>query len=453
MTLRDLIARTDLEGRRTFLSGMASSVLGVTAGATFGPRGIAAALAQNPTGQNPAGRTAAGQNPDKPIVLGRASAKHVIYLFMRGGMSHLDTFDPKPGKATQGPVEALRTRADGVMLGQYFPLLAEQMDKVCLVSSMHSRQGAHEQAQYVMRTSFEMRGTIQHPSLGAWVNRMAGRQNASLPGHVIVGGGGDMPNAGYFPPEYQALPIGSADDGLQNAALPKGVDEERFQRRLKRLEELNQAFAEKNHQRDVTAYSKSYSEAVRLMRSSDLAAFDLGLESPSMRKAYGENPFGSGCLLARRMVEHGVRYTEVVSNGWDTHADNFDRLGDLTPAIDQGLSALLADLEARGLLRETLVVLATEFGRTPDIDEDQGRNHYPKAFSCLLAGGGIRGGQRYGKTDDEGRDVAEDPVSIQDFNATIAHACGLPLDHVLTSPSGRPFKVADKGSPITSIFA
>ena len=438
MTLRNLITATDLDTRRTFLRSMASSLLGVSAAATFGPRALAAQLAQDPA---------------PPLVLGRASAKHVIYLFLRGGMSHIDTFDPKPGKVTQGPNEALRTRADGVLIGQYFPKLAEQMDKVCIVSSMQSRQGAHEQAQYVMRTSFEMRGTIQHPSLGAWCNRLAGRNNPSLPGHVIVGGGGDLPSAGYFPPEFQALPIGSAQDGLQNASLPRGVDEERFARRLQRLSDLDQAFAEKHRQRDVAAYSKAYGEAVRLMRSSDLAAFDLDLESEGMRKAYGETPFGAGCLLARRLVEHGVRYTEVLSDGWDTHADNFDRLGDLTPAIDQGLSALLADLEARGLLRETLVVLATEFGRTPDIDEDQGRNHFPKAFSCLLAGGGVRGGQRYGKTDAEGRDVAEDPVSIQDFNATIAHACGLPLDHVLTSPSGRPFKVADKGSPITSIFA
>ena len=231
------------------------------------------------------------------------------------------------------------------------------------------------------------------------------------------------------------------------------VNSERFLRRLKKLENLNQCFAELHQQRDVAAYSKAYGEAVRLMRSSDLVAFDIELESAGMKKAYGETPFGAGCLLARRLVEHGVRFVEVVSNGWDTHADNFDRLGDLTPAIDQGLSALLADLDARGLLRETLVVLATEFGRTPDIDEDQGRNHYPKAFSSLLAGGGIRGGQTYGSTDAEGREVDEDPVSIQDFNATIAHACGLPLDHVLTSPSGRPFKVADKGTAVTSIFA
>ncbi|MGB3969945.1 MAG: DUF1501 domain-containing protein, partial [Planctomycetota bacterium] len=162
---------------------------------------------------------------------------------------------------------------------------------------------------------------------------------------------------------------------------------------------------------------------------------------------------GHGCLLARRLVEHGVRYVEVMSDGWDTHADNFDRLDDLLPPIDQGLAALLADLDARGLLQKTLVVLVSEFGRTPDIDQDQGRNHYPQAFSALLAGGGVRGGQRFGATDDEGRRVVTEPTTIQDLNATIAHACGLPLDHVLISPSGRPFKVADKGQPLTAIFA
>jgi len=441
MTFRDLIRGTDLETRRTFLGGMARTMLGASAAATFGPSAIARALGQDPT------------TTATPLVLGKASAKNVIYLFLRGGMSHVDTLDPKPGKATQGPVEALRTRADGVLLGQYFPKLAEQMDKVCIVSSMSSKQGAHPQAQYLMRTSYELRGTIQHPSLGAWCNRLAGKRNPTMPGHVVVGGGADMPSAGFFPPEFQALPIGSAADGLQNANLPKGVDDDRFQRRLKRLQELDAAFGDKHGQRGVSAYSKAYVDAVRLMRSSDLVAFDVGLESEAMRQAYGETPFGAGCLLARRLVDHGVRYVEVCSDGWDTHADNFDRLADITPAIDQGLACLLADLDARGLLRDTLVVLATEFGRTPDIDQDQGRNHYPKAFSCLLAGGGIRGGQRYGSTDAEGREVESEPVSIQDLNATIAHACGIPTDHVVTSPTGRPFKVADKGTPVTSIFA
>ncbi|MBL9076048.1 MAG: DUF1501 domain-containing protein [Planctomycetes bacterium] len=438
MNLRDLARTADPETRRAFLNRVARTALGVGATALFGPAAVARALTQDPAA---------------PIPLGRATAKNVIYLFLRGGMSQIDTFDPKPGKSTQGPVEPLRTRADGVLLGQYFPQLAQQMDKVCVVSSMNSNQGAHPQAQYLMRTSYELRGTIQHPSLGAWCLRLGGRRNPTLPGHVLIGGGADLPSAGFFPPEFQALPIGSAADGLQNAQLPRGVDDSRFRRRLQRLAELDAEFAARHPQRDVAAYQRAYDDAIRLMRSSDLVAFDVDLETPAMKSAYGETPFGSGCLLARRLVEHGVRYVEVLHDGWDTHTDNFDRLADLTPAIDQGLAALLADLDARGLLQETLVVLATEFGRTPDIDQDQGRNHYPKAFSCLLAGGGVRGGQRYGRTDDEGREVVADPVGIQDFNATIAHAVGLPLDHVETSPGGRPFKVADKGEPITSIFA
>jgi hypothetical protein len=445
MTLRKIIRGADEGTRRTFLSGMAQSMLGVGAAATFGPNLIAQSLNHNLLPQSQ-------QDPKKQIVLGKASAKHVIYLFMSGGMSHIDTLDPKPGTKTQGPNTPIATTADGIMLGQYLPNLANHMDKACVVNSLSSTQGAHQQAQYMMRTSYELRGTIQHPSTGAWCNRMAGRHNATLPGHVIVGGGADSPGAGFFPAEYQPVPIGDPDDGLQNASRPRGVTERRFESRLKMLKELNAGFAAKHKQTSVNSYSHAYSDAVKLMRSSDLAAFDISQESDSIRQAYGNTKFGSGCLLARRLVEHGVRYVEVMSGGWDTHSENFDRLEQLTPALDQGLSALLADLNARGLLEDTMVILTSEFGRTPDIDEDNGRNHYPRAFSALLAGGGIRGGTRYGKTDKEGREVIEDPMSIQDLNATIAYGCGIPTDHVLTSPSGRPFKVADKGIAATEIF-
>jgi hypothetical protein len=430
MTFHDPF-RADPTDRRTFLAHLARGLLGVTAAPGFVRLAAAA----------------------DPLPLARARARSVIYLFLRGGLSHLDSFDCKPGRATQGPVEAIRTRAAGVLVSQYWPKLAEQMDKVCVVNSMTSKQGAHPQAQYLMRTSYERRGTILHPSLGAWHQRLCGRRNPTLPGHVIIGGQSDMPSAGFFPPEFQALPIGDPKAGLQNAALPAGVDESRFQSRLAHLQAMNDAFARDFHQREVAAYGETYAAAVRLMRSSDLAAFDIGVEAENVRAAYGETPFGQGCLLARRLVEHGCRFVEVTSDGWDTHADNFDRLADNTPAIDQGLACLLADLHVRGLLDETLVVLATEFGRTPDIDQDQGRNHYPKAFSCLLAGGSVQGGRSFGKTDADGREVEEDPVSIQDFNATIAYCLGLPLDQKLTSPSGRPFTVADKGEPITAILS
>lgn len=429
------LARTaDGLSRRAFAGSLARGLLGLSAASLGGGlRHLAAAA---------------------PALSGlRRPARQVIYLFLRGGMSHLDTLDPKPGAATQGATTAIRTRADGVLLGHRFARLAEQMDKVCVVRSMTSKQGAHQQAQYLMRTSYDKRGTIQHPSLGAFAQRLGGRQNATLPAHVVIGGGADMPGAGFLPPQFAPLPIGSAQSGLQNAALPPGVDEERFRQRLARLRAMDEAFAAAHPDRAVQGYGEMYAEAVRLMRSSDLAAFDIAAEPAHLRAAYGaDGAFGAGCLLARRLVEHGVRFVEVVSDGWDTHADNFERLDDLVPAVDQGLAALLADLDGRGLLRETLVVLATEFGRTPDIDQDQGRNHHPRAFSCLLAGGAIQGGRSFGQTCAEGREVVEGAVTIQDFNATIAHALDLPLDQEVLAPSGRPFRVADKGEPVLELF-
>lgn len=457
MSFHKNLKKADHETRRTFLSGVAHSMLGVGAAATFGPSLIARSLnAHGPIGAD-RGFAGLGQDPqgkyaEKPVVLGKATAKHVIYLFMAGGMSHLDTLDPKPGAKTQGPTVPIPTRADDVMLGQHLPKLAGHMDKACIISSMTSTQGAHEQAQYLMRTSYELRGTIRHPSTGAWCHRLAGRYNDALPGHVMIGGGSDAAAAGFFPAEFQPVPIGSADDGLQNSSRPRGVSERRFERRLEMLKKLNNDFGERNRQTSVNSYSQAYADAVKLMRSADLTAFDIEQEPDSIRRAYGSSQFGQGCLLARRLVEHGVRYVEVFKGGWDTHDDNFDRLEQNLPDLDQGISALLADLDARGLLEDTMVVLASEFGRTPDIDEDLGRNHYPKAFSALLAGGGVIGGQRYGKTDKEGREVVSKTTTIQDLNATIAHACGLPVDHVVYSPSGRPFQVADKGEPITDIF-
>jgi len=191
-----------------------------------------------------------------------------------------------------------------------------------------------------------------------------------------------------------------------------------------------------------------------LMDSQDLAAFDISQEPQSIRDAYGSDPFGRGCLLARRLIEHDVRFVEIVNGGWDTHADNFTQMGENCPPVDRALSALLGDLDARGLLEDTLIVLATEFGRTPRINTQRdGRDHYPKAFTCLLAGGGIQGGFKHGKTDAEGHEVIEDMVTVQDFNATIAYALGLPTDYEMYSPSGRPFRVAHKGAPVQSLFA
>jgi uncharacterized protein (DUF1501 family) len=195
-----------------------------------------------------------------------------------------------------------------------------------------------------------------------------------------------------------------------------------------------------------------YDDAVRLMKSQDLEAFDLSNEPEELRNSYGDDNFGQGVLLARRLVERQVRFVEVQLGGWDTHQNNFTRVPERCAILDQALSALLKDLTQRGMLDETLIVLASEFGRTPNINVNEGRDHYPKAFSCMLAGGGIKGGQVWGKTDKEGREVIEQKVEIPDLNATIAYALGLPLDEIIYSPTRRPFTLSDKGQPITRLI-
>ncbi|MCW0217544.1 MAG: DUF1501 domain-containing protein, partial [Prosthecobacter sp.] len=196
-----------------------------------------------------------------------------------------------------------------------------------------------------------------------------------------------------------------------------------------------------------------YDDAMAMMKSEDLKAYHITEEPEELRKSYGKEAFGQGCLLARRLVERGVRFVEVSLGGWDTHTANFVRVPELCETLDKGLSSLLQDLNSRGLLEETLVVLTSEFGRTPTINQNVGRDHYPKAFSAVLAGGGIAGGTTYGKTDKEGREVVENKVQIADFNATIAYALGLPLDQIIYSPSKRPFTIADKGQPLMPVFA
>ena len=235
--------------------------------------------------------------------------------------------------------------------------------------------------------------------------------------------------------------------------LQKGLTEDRFASRLALADELDQDFRATFPHRNVKAYADMYDDAIAMMKSEDLKAFDLTEETDEIREAYGQDAFGQGCLLARRLVERGVRFVEVSLGGWDTHTGNFVRVPELCETLDRAMSTLPADLDARGLLKETLVVLTTEFGRTPTINQNVGRDHYPKAFSGVLAGGGIKGGFIYGKTDKEGREVVENKVEIPDFNATIAYALGLPLDQVIYSPSKRPFTVADKGQPIMDVFA
>lgn len=433
MNAKDL-NRFDEPSRRRFISTAARTYLGVNLLPMLG--GSVATAAP---------KTAAG-----------AKAKSVIYLYMSGGMSHLDTFDPKPKKKdVMGKTEAISTSATDIQIGHYLPKTAEVMDKVCVINSMTSRQGAHEQGAYIMHTSYDMRGTVKHPTLGAWVNKLGGRLNPEIPGYVAIDSSQESSGGGFFGAKFAAAPIGSPHDGLQDSRKPGNVSQEDFDRRLSLADRLNKQFHGRYQNADVKAYEELYLEAIRLMNSKDLKAFNINDEPESVRKTYGSSRFAQGCMLARRLVEHGVRFVEVQLGGWDTHYDNFAAVEGRCKEFDQAYSGLLKDLEEKGLLEETLVVVATEFGRTPTIktEHQDGRDHHPGAFSCLLAGGGVKGGYKYGETDAKGERVKDKPVAVQDFNATIAHALGLPHDLVVMSPSGRPFRFADKGVPVTDVFA
>jgi hypothetical protein len=382
-----------------------------------------------------------------------ASARYIIYLNMSGAMSHLDTFGTNP-EATeiQGPTKSIATSADGILLSEHLPKTAKQMHNAAVIKTMVSSQGAHEQASYLMHTSYLKRGTIAHPTFGSWVSKLSGSINQTLPMNVQIGA--SPAGAGFLESRHGPLPIGNPSAGLANSKVASYLDESRFGGRLAVAQKMNAAYLNQYDQKQVRAYSDLYKDALKLMRSEDLKAFDISQETESMHQLYGKTNFGQGCLLARRLVENKVRYVEVSRGGWDTHDNNFEAVANNCADIDKALSALLIDLEIRGLLKETMVVLTSEFGRTPKINKRDGRDHWPYGFTAFLAGGGIKGGTVYGKMDDLGRNPAEgkfiDPASL---NATIAYAMGLPLEEIQTSPSGRPFKVAHDGKPLLDILS
>ena len=429
--MRHPAQRLDDASRREFLVHSAKAFLGVSCMSLLGG-GLAHATA--------------------PQAAAAPPAKNCIYISLAGGMSHLDTFDPKPGAETQGPTKAIKTKADGIQISEYLPKLGEQMGHLAIVRGMNSNQGAHQPAEYYMRTSYAQRGTIRHPAMGAWLSYFNGRINPTLPANVAIGGGSQHPGSGFLESRFAPLPLGNPESGLQHSALPPGVTEERFEHRLALAQELNQNFQKDYDQKQVRAYRDLYAEAVKLMSSKDLKAFDITQEPANVRAAYGDETFGQGCLLARRLIENDVRFVEVNLGGWDTHDDNFDRVNQRCELLDQGLSALLEDLGQRGLLNDTLVCVVSEFGRSPEINQRNGRDHFPKAFSAMLAGGGLKGGNVYGSTNAEGTEVAENKVEIPDLNATIAYGLGLPLDKVVISPDGRPFTLAKKGKPVVDLF-
>jgi hypothetical protein len=426
--------------RRAFMERCASLAFGVTVLPSFG------AVKEQPGGDEKSAASAALAQEVRPNGFG--SAKQIIFLQLRGGMSHIDTFDPKEGKS-KGPKGALATKA-GFQVSEFLPKIAKIAEEICVIRSMTAKVGVHEAATYLMRTGYDPRGTIKHPMLGAWAQHYLGASHDSIPSSVCINGNADSGN-GFFPATYTPLAILDPSEGLQHSRNSEGIA--KVEKRLDISREVDRAFLEKYPDSNVRAYNAFYDATVRLMKSSDLKAFELSSEPQAVRAAYGDSDFGKGCLLARRLVQAGVRFVEVKSGGWDMHNNLEEGMAEGPGAeFDQAYSALILDLKAKGLLESTLVVVATEFGRKPEF-AGSGRGHYPKVFSTVLAGAGIRRGYVHEASDALGAEPVGQGVTVGNFHATIGWAAGLPLDKPVIAPNGRPFSIGNRAQPVAAVFA
>lgn len=375
------------------------------------------------------------------------TAQSVITLFMDGGMSQIDTFDPKPGSEGQGPTGVIRTNVPGVAFGEGLERLATMADRLAVLRSVVVKAADHLIARYMFRTSYGLTNAITHPALGSWA-LTASEYDHDLPGYILVGDGNTHPGCGFL--DAAVAPVSIIDP----RTLPPSSSELDLYRRLLLSTHVDSSFRAKYDNAQTRAYDRMYARAVRLLGSADLQAFDLTKEPADVRARYGDNPFGQGCLLARRLVEAGVRAIDVDLTGWDLHADIFHpgKGPARVATLDHGLSALLDDLNERGLLETTLVVVGTEFGRTLSINGANGRDHHPAAFSCVVAGAGVKHGLVHGATDERG-DPVEGEMSLADLNKTIATAAGLPVDREFRAPNGRPFKIGGEGRVVRELLA
>ena len=373
-----------------------------------------------------------------------------ILLWMQGGPSQFETFSPKPDHANGGETTAISTAVPGIQVAQNLPYTAKVMDDICVIRSMKSSEGSHPRATYLMHTGYIPTASIKHPTLGSIVAHQIGNRQFNLPSFVRIGpsrGGG---NSGYLGVEHNPFSVAAAGRLPDNTTISSS--EQRYQRRLKLLGRLETNYEQNGGQQEVRDHRKLYGKASRMVLSPQMDAFDLSRESSSLRQAYGSSQFASGCLLARRLIETGVTFVEVVSNGWDTHQDNFNRVGQLSKQVDQPYAQLLSDLKQRGMLDNTLVIWMGEFGRTPRINPRTGRDHYPRAFNAALAGGGVKGGQVIGKTDKAGTAVTDRPVGVNDFLQTVCKGLKIDANHENMSPVGRPMKIVDGGQPVQEVF-
>lgn len=373
-------------------------------------------------------------------------AKRCILLWMHGGPSHIDTFDPKAG----GPFKAIASAAAGLQVCEHLPLVAAEAKHLSVIRSLTSPEGDHARASYFLHTGSRPQPTVSHPALGAVVSLEKGAWKEAMPPWVTLAS--PFAESGFLGPAHAPLALYGAEQGSEDLILPAEESGARLVRRRRLLSALDAVLAGRVQPADVEAAQAAREGALSLLTGPAARAFDLTLEPEAVRDRYGDSEFGRGCLVARRLVEHGTRFVEVGLDGWDTHEDNARQLKeDLLPVLDRSMSALIADLAERGLLQDTLVVWMGEFGRTPEINEAGGRDHHAEAFSAVLAGAGVPGGTVIGASDAEGRKPVERPVSVQDLLSTVVLKLGIDPATTYSTPEGRPITLIQGGKPIPEL--
>ncbi|MFH5804606.1 DUF1501 domain-containing protein [Alienimonas sp. DA493] len=386
----------------------------------------------------------------------RKRGKAMIVLWMAGAPSQFETFSPKPDHENGGGTETVATAIPGVEFAKGWENLAAAAGDLAVIRSMTNNEGNHQRASYQLHTGYAPTGSVRHPSVAAGILQQIAPEDFNLPASVTIGGGrgGELYGGGFLGVQYDPLNVGRAGQLPPNVLPTAGeLNERRVRNRLALMNKLDGSFARRGGAAVVKNHREIYQQAGDLMLDPNLDVFTLDDEPQSVQERYGDSEFGRGCLLARRLVEAGVTYVEVRMGGWDTHDDNFNRVAANAAQVDPAFSALIADLKDRGLLDDTLVLWTGEFGRTPKVNARGGRDHFPKAFNSVLAGGGVRGGQVIGATTADGMAVADRPVRVDDLLRSCCHALGVDADHEHLSPLGRPLRVVDKGEVVEELFA
>ena len=382
----------------------------------------------------------------------RKQGKSMILLWMGGGPSQFETFDPKPNHANGGETRAISTSVSGIQIAQGWEKTAAVIDDLAIIRSMTNKEGSHPRATYQMHTGYIPSGSVKHPSLAASIAKEISDPQFELPAVVSVG---QTQGAGFLGVQYEPFMVQDPSRMPQNVAT--GVPTNRYSRRLGLLDRLEDEFADRGGEIVVKNHRGLYGKTSKMVLSSDLKAFDISDEPTSMKEMYGDSNFGRGCMLARRLVEAGTTFVEISSRGqggnWDTHDNLYERVGNLSAAIDPATAGLVTDLKDRGLLENTLVVWMGEFGRTPRINPRGGRDHYPRVFNAAMAGCGIKGGQVIGSSTADGTAVADDPVTANDLFCTICKSLDVDPRKENMSPLGRPMKIVDGGAPVEKLFA